>query len=315
MNQILSFKKVYGENQLVNEVFESQLNHNTVYRDFVQQLKGMGFKPPFLPVEAFKHYNLNQQKEADLVFMSSGTTQARRSKHAVYDAELYRRVTRHHFEAQYGAISDWTILALLPSYVENGDSSLVYMVDCFIELAHPDSSFVLHQPEELNNQLQQLKAQKRKTMLIGVSYALLDFAEEHHIDFPELIIMETGGMKGRREELIRATLHRRINRGFPNSEIHSEYGMTELLSQAYSSDGKWFHPPEWMLAYATDVSDPLTILPKGSRGLLAFIDLANYYSCSFIQTKDIGMVNQNGSFTIEGRMDNSDLRGCNLLYT
>ncbi len=160
-----------------------------------------------------------------------------------------------------------------------------------------------------------LKARNQKTLLIGVSFALLDYCENGTFNFDGLTVMETGGMKGRRKELTRVELHDALQKGFPTSHIHSEYGMTELLSQAYSSDGKWFSPAPWMRAFTTDISDPFLILPPGQRGLLAFIDLANYHSCSFIQTRDIGIINEEGLFTVEGRLDKSDLRGCNLLYT
>ena len=250
-----------------------------------------------------------------MIFKSSGTTGQTRSTHFVANQEWYRKVSQQHFESLYGKLDEWVVLALLPSYQENGESSLVFMAEHFIDQALDESGFVLHQPQQLIERLTTLQQRKQKTLLIGVSYALLDFADCQDIDFPELTIMETGGMKGRREELTREQLHSAIRKGFPSSAINSEYGMTELLSQAYSLDGSWFTPPPWMKAYIREISDPLNTLPDGRRGLLAFVDLANLDSCAFIQTKDIGVVNEHGQFKVEGRLDHSDLRGCNLLYT
>ena len=189
------------------------------------------------------------------------------------------------------------------------------MVESFIQKATPNSKFVGFDLEALHQTLNELATSEAKILLIGVSYALLDFCELHSVSISNLTIMETGGMKGRRAELTRKELHTELKKGFPQSEIHSEYGMTELLSQAYSQDGTWFNPPKWMKAVAADISDPFQKRDADGRGLLAFLDLANYYSCSFIQTRDIGIVNKKGQFSVEGRSDNSDLRGCNLLYT
>lgn len=299
----------------VKETFQFQSEHNLVYREFLQQtnrLKADTFT--FLPIELFKSTRVSCHTSEELTFKSSGTTATGRSTHFVYNAALYQEVSKVHFEALYGNLSQYTLLALLPSYLENGESSLVYMVEDFMKYTKPDSEFVLHKPDELAEKLKALANLKQPTLLFGVSYALLDFAENHEIHFPELIIMETGGMKGRRKELTREELHEEIKRGFPESKIHSEYGMTELLSQGYCQDGEWFIPPFWMRAFTTDVSDPFEVQPTGKRGLLAFIDLANYHSCAFIQTRDIGIVLPDGRFKVEGRLDHSDLRGCNLLY-
>lgn len=300
----------------VKEVFAHQVEKNAVYRSFLQNTNRLSaHDTTFLPIELFKNQRVSCELTEELTFKSSGTTATGRSTHYVFDKSLYQFTSKHHFEHLYGSLGNYTLLALLPSYLENGESSLVFMVEDFMQYTQPDSQFVLHQPEKLLQLLQALSADKKPTLLFGVSYALLDFAEAHKIDFPELIIMETGGMKGRRQELTRPELHAAIRKGFPNSEIHSEYGMTELLSQGYSKDGEWFTAPKWMRAFTTDVSDPFEIQATGKRGLLAFIDLANYHSCAFIQTRDIGILRPDGSFKVEGRLDHSDLRGCNLLYT
>lgn len=304
---------------LASEAFEFQLKNNVPYGRFVQDVYRAEHldlnTPPFLPIELFKHLRLSCSPHQEASFMSSGTSGIERSTHHVHDLSLYDALSTSHFEGLYGPLNEQVVLALLPSYIENGDSSLVYMVDRFIAKADPRSCFLLGQPEQLTETLLALKQEKKATVLFGVSYALLDTAEQVVVDFPELIVMETGGMKGRREEMTRSELHRAIKKGFPSSQIHSEYGMTELLSQGYMRDGHSFTPPLWMRAYTTEISDPLRILEPGKRGLLAFIDLANYHSCSFIQTQDIGIVKEDGTFSVEGRLDHSDLRGCNLLYT
>lgn len=315
--RILSLESFHGAPELVNEVWEHQYGNNAVLREFVQQLHlkdVSGKHPVYLPVELFKHHRVSCEPQEELIFKSSGTTGQVRSMHAVANASWYQRVSRIHFERCYGPLNEWVILALLPSYQENGDSSLVYMVDHFIQHAKEGSGFVLHEPSRLAALLAELRSLKQKTLLFGVSYALLDVAEQQRISFPELTIMETGGMKGRRAELTRSALHEAIRNGFPDATINSEYGMTELLSQAYALDGKWFTPPPWFRAVTVDISDPLQVLETGRRGLLAFTDLGNLDSCAFIQTKDIGLVDEHGRFQVEGRMDNSDLRGCNLLY-
>lgn len=286
-------------------------------REFVQQLNQIdanGSQPVYLPVELFKHHRISCEASEEIIFQSSGTTGQLRSKHHIANRAWYETISRTHFERCYGKLDEWVVLGLLPSYEENGDSSLVYMVDHFIQRAKEGSGFVLHDPAKLVALLTELRSGKQKTLLFGVSYALLDFADTQTISFPELTVMETGGMKGRRAELTRSALHDAISIGFPDSPIHSEYGMTEMLSQAYALDGEWFTPPPWFQAVCFDISDPLNALPRGRRGVLAFIDLANLDSCAFIQTKDIGIVNAQGHFKVEGRVDNSDLRGCNLLY-
>jgi hypothetical protein len=302
--------------QIVKDVWEYQWVNNAVLRQFVQNLgRKKEDGPVYLPVEAFKHHDLSSVPDTPLIFKSSGTTTTTRATHRIANPDWYKKASQQHFEACYGKLSDWVILALLPSYQSNGDSSLVFMVENFINQAKPGSCFISFDHELLKQHLHSLKDTGQQTMLFGVSYALLDFAEQHQIEFPELTIMETGGMKGRREELTRLELHEKLKQGFKGAAIHSEYGMTELLSQGYALDGEWFRPPAWLIPSCTHISDPLETLPAGRRGLLAFIDLANLDSCAFIQTKDIGIVRDDGCFKVEGRLDNSDLRGCNLLYT
>ena len=322
--QIAHLIKAIGSDEdfeaLASKSFEHQYKRNNPFKTYIDLIGKSttpeAKSPTFLPVELFKTHDIRCNELNDLLFLSSGTTAAReRSKHFVHDKLLYKELATAHFEEKYGPLEDWVILALLPSYLENGESSLVFMVDAFITTAHKNSKHLLYKPEALLDEFDHLRKSNQKTLLIGVSYALLDFCEKQSIAFPELVVMETGGMKGRRKELTRSELHDALQKGFPNSEIHSEYGMTELLSQAYSRDGKWFSPPKWMKAFTTEVSDPFKILQPNQRGLLAFIDLAGFHSCSFIQTKDIGVVNDQGIFTVEGRLDKSDLRGCNLLYT
>ena len=266
-----------------------------------------------IPIELFKMYRISSKEQTEVAFKSSGTTSNNRSTHHVADIDLYKSLSLSHFEKHFGKVSDQVVLALLPSYLENGDSSLVFMVNHFIETSMlAASSFVTL--AECADSLKKLQKTNTPTVLFGVSFALLDLAEALKIDFPALTIIETGGMKGKRKEMTRVELHSQINGSFSQSKIESEYGMTELLSQAYTTDGVWFRPPNWMRISITDVSDPFKTLPVGSRGLLAITDLANIYSCSFIQTRDVGVLNEFGCFTVEGRLDNSDIRGCNLLH-
>ena len=295
------------------ETFAHQLQHNAVFNEFVRGIKSKTWQESFIPIELFKSHRVSCHATEESIFKSSGTSSSQRSQHFVHDLSLYRKLSIGHFESLYGALNDLVILALLPSYQDQGDSSLVWMVDQFVQSSSRHSQFVGADFESLQRLIRD-QVKSEKVLLLGVSYALLDFAENHSIDHPNLSIMETGGMKGRREEITREELHRRIRLSFPTSEISSEYGMTELLSQAYLMDGQFVAPP-WVRVFATNVSDPLEILEPGRRGILAFADLANYHSCSFIQTQDIGGVDNSGRFTVEGRLDHSDIRGCNLLYT
>lgn len=306
--------------EMALHVFNFQFEEAEVYREFCTALKRTPATVhrladvPFLPVEFFKtHRVIAKSKQAAEVFESSGTTGSVPSKHYVADRELYEQSFVQCFEHFYGAANDYVILALLPSYLERENSSLVYMANQLIALTGKvDSGFFLNEYEKLHALLLALKIRKQKTVLLGVTFALLDFAEKYRLSFPELTVMETGGMKGRREELTRAEVHEKLCRAFNVKHIHSEYGMTELLSQAYSKGDGVFRTPPWMKILLRDVTDPLSIEGRSS-GAVNVIDLANLYSCSFIATSDMGKLNTDGSFEISGRLDNAEVRGCNLM--
>lgn len=302
---------------LASKAFDFHARHCAPFREFLSGIGSPAFSidnPSFLPIELFKSHRVFSASTSSRTFLSSGTASAERSQHHFSDLELYSTTSQAHFESLYGSLSSIRILALLPSYLEQGESSLVFMVDHFMkQTAAGASHFFLSDFAELQRTL--LMPFEGTTLLIGVSYALLDFAATKPTLPEGIIIMETGGMKGRKKELTREELQGILIEQLNVASIHSEYGMTELSSQAYSQGDGWFKSPAWMRAFVTDVSDPLSQLPAGRRGCLAFIDLANRDSCAFIQTRDIGIVLENGSFKVEGRMDQSDLRGCNLLYT
>ncbi|WP_435253946.1 acyl transferase [Tenacibaculum sp. A30] len=303
------------------QVFKHQFANNKVYRSFcdliyvhpsdvhtVDQI-------PFLPIQFFKTREvLSSADEIQETFTSSGTTGSTTSKHLVTDLSWYETSYLKGFEHFYGNIEDYVVLALLPNYLERKGSSLIYMVDDLIKRSqHPESGFYLNNLDELAQKLKFLDTQGKKVLLIGVSFALLDLIEQYEFNLSNTIIMETGGMKGRRKELIRNELHTILSNGFGVKNIHSEYGMTELLSQGYSKGNGIFNCPPWMQILTRDTEDALTILPKGKSGGINVIDLANYNSCSFIATQDLGKVYQDNSFEIIGRFDNSDIRGCNLM--
>lgn len=303
--------------QLADVLYQFQLQNNPVYGTFCRALSvSSGTVPayPFLPIRFFKtHKVISGVFEPAVVFESSGTSMQQQSRHFVKDSVLYEASFTNGFEAFYGHPSEWCFLGLLPSYLERGGSSLVYMVNKLMQLSgHPSNGFYLHDNERLFYTLQQLETEGQKTMLFGVTYALLDFAEQYHLSCKHTIIMETGGMKGRREEWIREEVHERLKQSFGVHHIHSEYGMTELMSQAYSYRDGVFQCPPWMKVLVRDEDDPLSVKTKG-KGAINIIDLANMYSCSFIATDDAGEVFEDGSFKVLGRMDNSDLRGCSLL--
>lgn len=282
---------------------------------------------PFLPVELFKSHHIQTGAwTPERIFTSSTTTGGTPSRHHVRSAEHYRAVYTEGFQREYGPLDQWTILALLPSYLEREGSSLVEMAEGMIQQSgQPESGFYLYNHHALWTTLQALQAQQRPTLLLGVTFALLDFAEgissgsfgeERTFTFPQLRIMETGGMKGRRKELIREEVHEVLKTAFPASPIDSEYGMTELLSQAYLKDSGLFHPPTWMRVYTRDISDPLSPPRRdGSRGSLQIIDLANRDSCAFLSISDQGRVFEEGSFEVYGRLDHSEIRGCNLMVS
>jgi len=306
---------------LALDVFRFQYGNNKVYQQFCDYLKKSPQKVslleeiPFLPISFFKsHKVLSTQKEAKTIFTSSGTTQSITSKHYVPDLKLYEKSFLKAFKTFYGSPEELCILALLPSYLEREGSSLIYMVKSLIEKSeHPESGFYLHNLEELHQKLQDLDKSGKKTLLIGVSFALLDLAEQFPVHLKNTIVLETGGMKGRRKELIREELHQILKQGLGVNKIHSEYGMTELLSQGYSKGEGIFQTPPWMKIITRDTEDPLTIQSNGKTGGINVIDLANIYSCSFIATQDLGKTYPNGTFEVLGRFDDSDIRGCNLM--
>ena len=303
------------------EIFNYQVSNCGVYGRFVSNI-GIDIREvkelnsiPFLPIEFFKSQQvICGGNNATTVFSSSGTTGMTQSMHYVKDIDIYIKSYRKTFNLFYGEISKYAVLALLPSYLEREGSSLIYMVNDLISLSkHQKSGYFLDNFDLLKQTLGKLKASETPTILIGVTYALLDFVENHSIDFRELIVMETGGMKGKRKEILRTELHEVLCEGFGVPAIHSEYGMTELLSQAYSKGSGIFQTPPWMKIKIRDTNDPLTLLGYESTGGLNIIDLANVHSCSFIATQDLGKCYANGSFEVLGRFDNSDIRGCNLL--
>lgn len=307
--------------RLALEVFRFQAKHLSVYRDFTAHLKiEVGEverveEVPFLPIEFFKsHQIITENKQPEITFSSSGTTGVVTSSHPVAEKNRYEMSFERAFYQFYGEVKNYCVLALLPAYLEREGSSLVYMADALIRQSkHPDSGFYLYNYDKLCQQLNHLQLLQQPTILIGVTFALLDFVEQYSIDFPELIVMETGGMKGRRKEMIRAELHEQLTNGFGVEKIHSEYGMTELLSQAYSYGNGLFACPPWMKVLLRDTNDPLTIIGHEQTGGINIIDLANIYSCSFIATQDLGRTYAHGFFEPLGRFDYSDIRGCNLL--
>lgn len=303
------------------KVFRFQYENNLVYKEFcdllnvtVSTVKSLE-QIPFLPIQFFKsHQVLSNTNAIEKTFTSSGTTGMITSKHLVTDASIYEESYRKGFSQFYGNIEDYVVLALLPSYLEREGSSLIYMVEDLIALSnHPESGFYLHNHDELIENLIKLDQSGQNVILIGVTYALLDLIEKQSFQLQNTIIMETGGMKGKRKEMIREELHEQLCNGFGVSVIHSEYGMTELLSQAYSLGNGVFECPSWMQILLRDTEDALTYVPNGKTGGINVIDLANINSCSFIATQDLGKKNPNNSFEVLGRFDNSDIRGCNLM--
>ena len=302
-------------------VFHNQYKNNLVYRQYVD---GLQLGPanitriediPFLPIELFKSQKvITGSWEPQMIFTSSGTEGQKASKHYVQRLIDYEIISEKIFKHFYGPPERYHILALLPSYLERSGSSLVYMLDNFITKSNSQfSGFYLHDIKHLITQIGRIKASAdRKLMLWGVSFALLDLAETIELDLSEAVVIETGGMKGRRDEIIREDLHARLKASFNCDEIQSEYGMAEMTSQAYTVGGR-FHTPAWMRVLTRDISDPFYYLDAGKVGALNVIDLANNHSCAFIETKDLGAVEADGSFTVLGRMDNSEVRGCNLL--
>ena len=302
-------------------MFRFQYENNLVYREFCEFLnieKGnikSIHQIPFLPIQFFKSHNvLSSVNEIQQTFTSSGTTGMNTSKHLVTDISLYEESYRNAFSEFYGNIEDYAVLALLPSYLEREGSSLIYMVNDLIKRSNnSNSGFYLNNYDELIAKLLELDASGQNVLLIGVTYALLDLIEKQKFELKNTIIMETGGMKGQRKEMIREELHEILCNGFGVKSIHSEYGMTELLSQAYSLGNGIFECPNWMSVLIRDTEDALSYVDNGKTGGINVIDLANINSCSFIATQDLGKKYPNNSFEVLGRFDNSDIRGCNLM--
>lgn len=321
INEIFNIQTKEAFNKVALKVFKHQFENNNLYRSFCDLLyihpsdvKTIA-EIPFLPIQFFKsHQVMSSYSENATIFSSSGTTGSITSKHYVTDIDWYTQSYLKGFKHFYGNIEEYTVLALLPNYLERKGSSLIYMVEDLIKKSNkPDSGFYLNNLNELAEKLQILDKKGSKILLIGVSFALLDLIEKHHFKLQNTIIMETGGMKGRRKEMIRNELHEILCNGFGVPKIHSEYGMTELLSQGYSKGNGVFECPLWMKILTRDTEDPLTILSNKKSGGINVIDLANYNSCSFIATQDLGRLVTDNSFEIIGRFDNSDIRGCNLM--
>ncbi len=319
LNKIFSITP-QNKTKVIQEVFHFQLKNSTVYRQWFELTGGKQQNTidsiPFLPISFFKtHVITTTAFEPPIIFESSGTTATVNSKHYVKDWQIYETSFLTAFQLFYGAPQDWCIIGLLPAYLERKHSSLVAMVHTLVQQSrHPDSGFYLYEYEQLHATLQRLEAAGQPVILIGVTFALLDFAEQFPLPLQNTIIMETGGMKGRRKEITREALHQQLKKAFGISHVHAEYGMTELLSQAYSSGNGRFYCPSWMQVLVRNEDDPLDVQLEG-EGILNIIDLANLYSCSFIATDDVGKVYSDGSFEVWGRLDNSDIRGCSLLVT
>ncbi len=321
IDTVFSKTSISEFNEIALELFHFQYKNNKIYHQFVQLnhidpnfVKSVE-QIPFLPIEFFKSQNVVCGDEIPLdYFESSGTTGMQRSKHFVASLAVYEKSFLNGFTHFYGDIQDFCLLALLPNYMEQKHSSLIYMIKHLIEkTGHPESGFYLNDYKELADKLIHLKNTNQKTILLGVSYALLDLAEQYPMSIPDAIIFETGGMKGRRKEMIREELHAVIQNAFQVSSIHGEYGMTELLSQAYSKGDGLFKTPPWMKVLIRAANDPKAMLGYNKTGGINVIDFANVYSCSFIATQDLGKLHQDGSFEVLGRFDNSDIRGCNLM--
>lgn len=303
------------------KIFIYQYHNNAVYREYADLL-GVKVEDvssvnqiPFLPIRFFKtHKVISGNGNTEKIFTSSGTTGQAVSEHYVSSLELYRQSFFKGFELFYGSSEEWCILALLPSYLEREGSSLVYMCDELIKKSqHELSGFYLYDYNKLADTLQLLEAQKQKTLLIGVSYALLDLAEKFPQTLKHTVIMETGGMKGRRKEMTKAEMHENLKKAFHVPTIHSEYGMTEMLSQAYSTGNEIYRCPPWMKILVRDSYDPLSLISGNRAGGINVIDLANMDSCSFVATQDLGVAHEEGTFKITGRFDDAEIRGCNLM--
>jgi hypothetical protein len=319
--EIFNIKSEQDFNDIAIELFHDQFEENLIYRDFVSTLS---INPssikhfvniPFLPISFFKTQKIiTGFRKPAFVFRSSGTTGMERSRHYVTDIFVYKQSLIKSFEYFYGFPAGYKILGLVPDPVRNPDSSLAFMVNLLMETAHPgEKYFFMDDFFSLNEKILLLRKSQKKIILIGLTNSLIDFAEQFSSGYPDLIVMETGGMKGKRKELIREELHAMLCEQFCVAEIHSEYGMTELLTQAYSRGNGLFSAPPWMKVLIRDTNDPLTLLKPGQTGGINVIDLANYNSCPFIATHDLGKLHKNEQFEVLGRFDHSEIRGCNLM--
>lgn len=320
INKIINIQN-YDFDTVALDIFRYQVEYNALYYDFINYLniKVENIKSirqiPFLPISFFKIFDIKTSNlSTELIFTSSGTTGQQTSKHHVTNVAFYQQNAEKGFESFYGNVENYCFLALLPNYLERTGSSLVFMVEDFIKKSkYKNSGFFLYEQEKLIEELKKNRQKNIPTVLLGVSFALLDLAEAFQEDLSHVIIMETGGMKGQRKEITREELHQTLSQSFNVNAIHSEYGMTELLSQAYSKGNGLFYPSSTMKVLTSELTDPLNIQQNGKNGVIQVIDLANIDSCAFITTQDIGVVYDDNSFEIKGRMDNSDIRGCNLM--
>ena len=301
-------------------LFNKQFNNNLVYNQYCKLLKIKSTEVkelkhiPFLPIQFFKtHKIVSNKNNVSHIFKSSGTG-GNKSTNYVSNIDNYIKSFRTCFKLFYGPIENYVFLGLLPSYIEQKNSSLVFMVNNFIKTSnHNESEFYLDNYKKLFSVLKKTSNEKKKIILFGISYALLDFAKKHPIKIKDLIIIETGGMKGRKKEITRSELHLKLNKGFGTKHIHSEYGMTELFSQAYSLKNGKFQNPPWMKTLIRNINNPLMVSNSG-KGAINIIDLANEHSCAFIATDDIGEVFKNKSYTVSGRISEAEIRGCNLMF-
>ena len=318
-NKLFKLNSTYNFNQKAIEIFNFQYNNNSVYSQYcklinvnaksIKKIKDI----PFLPIQFFKNYTVSSYNKHTHSFKSSGTG-GKRSVHHIKDINIYIESFTQCFEENFGSINNTVFLGLLPSYIEQGNSSLIYMVDYLIQKSNrKESGFYLNDYKKLYNLILKLEKSEKKIILIGVSYALLDFIDNFSLKTKNLVIIETGGMKGRRKEITREELHDKLKRGFNSNNIKSEYGMTELLSQAYSNTNGIFKSPPWLKILVREINDPLYVKSHG-KGALNFIDLANVNSCSFIASDDIGEVYRDSSFKVLGRLSDSEIRGCNLMF-
>jgi phenylacetate-coenzyme A ligase PaaK-like adenylate-forming protein len=322
ISQIFELRNASEFNELALEIFQLQYKNVAVYREYCDAVYDNPLSIsnieniPFLPIQFFKSKPIiwdSLDPDNATVFKSSGTTETGKSTHLVHNTNIYEQSFMECFRQFYGPAEDIVILALLPSYQEQGNSSLIFMVKSLVEKSEDKRSGFYLKSEDIISHLNSIEKDGKKCLLLGVTYALLDLIESQTFQLKSTIIMETGGMKGRRKEMTKTDLHKILCEGFGVSEIHSEYGMTELLSQAYSTGGEWFQFPSWMKCFLRPVNDPLAILEKSNKtGGINVIDLANIYSCSFIATQDLGRL-ENDKLKIMGRFDHSDTRGCNLM--